>query len=438
MNDEEDIHRSEEFRAVLAQVLQFEKTACPFTRNFVVELPELPEIQKRPWKPVERPKTAISTTTISSQKESGITIRKRATTMADEKLSSEADNDAGVSFSLGDTTATTQGLAPPSTEIVPAQADSGRSSPNLAARRNVSCPPHLNILPTTPPRTGKRREPNLEDTADRTPSPDDYSSSVDSFHSVQSWHSPITPLPPSPPQSTPTSPTTFPYPHEHISFAKQPVDTRPVSASELTATPDTPRVWDVMRDSGTLSTTASEAQQETDKANEEEYTLANEPPTSADLLPSQANLSPPPTDTTLRPLRRRPIPSRIRSLSPLPPTEVLIASPKASRRRPRHLQTRRHLPTAILQKTCEILLSPPSHLLRLMLEIAARIRRGEWRELFYDYGDEDDGELVTGVVDEDWEEDDFGVKLSPKSSLKRGPDTSSATQADVGGSWEVD
>jgi hypothetical protein len=73
---------------------------------------------------------------------------------------------------------------------------------------------------------------------------------------------------------------------------------------------------------------------------------------------------------------------------------------------------------AIIHKTIEILLSPPSHLVDLMLKVAARIAAGEWRGYIYgfsdqgeripvrwDWSDEDDdgeGELGGWHADEDW------------------------------------
>ncbi|KAL2260769.1 hypothetical protein VTK26DRAFT_5144 [Humicola hyalothermophila] len=41
----------------------------------------------------------------------------------------------------------------------------------------------------------------------------------------------------------------------------------------------------------------------------------------------------------------------------------------------------------VLHKTCEILMSPPSHLISLMLRVAARIVAGEWRGLVFGTGE---------------------------------------------------
>lgn len=78
----------------------------------------------------------------------------------------------------------------------------------------------------------------------------------------------------------------------------------------------------------------------------------------------------------------------------------------------------RQLPRTIIHKTIEILLSPPSHLIDLMLKVAARIAAGEWRgyvsgfgeggeriPVRWDWSDGDDdgeGELGGWGADEDW------------------------------------
>jgi len=72
----------------------------------------------------------------------------------------------------------------------------------------------------------------------------------------------------------------------------------------------------------------------------------------------------------------------------------------------------------VVHKTVEILLSPPSHLITLMLRVAARIAAGQWRGYVFgtgeagetipvrwDWSDDDDGgcdELGGWAADEDW------------------------------------
>lgn len=110
------------------------------------------------------------------------------------------------------------------------------------------------------------------------------------------------------------------------------------------------------------------------------------------------------------------------------------------------MQTARHIPTAIIQKTCEILLSPPSHLLHLMINIASKIAAGEWRgvlfsgygEVAWDFEEDYAGPYSAGA----WSpNDDFGVPLPrsnlPRSSRGEQKQKQGAIEA-AGGSWEVD
>jgi len=59
----------------------------------------------------------------------------------------------------------------------------------------------------------------------------------------------------------------------------------------------------------------------------------------------------------------------------------------------------------VLAKTCEILMSPPSHLLSLMLNVAARIAAGEWRGFVFGTGE--GGERVSFEWDLDGDEEDY-------------------------------
>jgi hypothetical protein len=57
---EEDRNAADDLRRVLADVAQFETTACPFKRGFHVDLPEKQETPKRPWQPKHRSITGES------------------------------------------------------------------------------------------------------------------------------------------------------------------------------------------------------------------------------------------------------------------------------------------------------------------------------------------------------------------------------------------
>jgi hypothetical protein len=531
-NTPEDKIRAEQLKDVLGKVLRFEKTPCPFQRNFVVELPEAPQtpIIKKPWKPVGRPKVEVApvnntqethdlilestpgrvaspdqilegyeavlvTTPVRASSpdqplEEAATLApssvahdyafsrtmamvfdiesprgpvnaptfsflpmKKETRPLDElsmssslvaelpssPLKSSTDvepalldeesvfadftgfeEDDSYSDATDDTSMTPRNHHQATYQSMDFEADKEHQTPPLQhCSRSTTAPPLLSLV-TSPPSKHRTSSPLRISTIPETES--GFSSSVESFHSVQSWHSPL--APPSPPASGPSSPIgTYPYPHDNIVLPKRPGrHTR--DASELTVTPETPRVGEV-NSSGPSSTPRSRS--------------FSPPPKTPTLVPSTSEntddeqfeiLTPPTVRSTIRHRATTSSNSRRRELSPLPAAVNLFSPP---RRRSRRLQTARHLPTAIIQKTCEILLSPPSHLLSLMLGIASKIAAGEWRGVLTGQGESVHWDFEDEYAGEAWTEDDYGISL-PKAQQKK-----TKKSKDVpGGSWDVD
>jgi hypothetical protein len=84
------------------------------------------------------------------------------------------------------------------------------------------------------------------------------------------------------------------------------------------------------------------------------------------------------------------------------------------------VRTIRRIPSAILNKTCEMILGPPAHLINLMLKVAARIAAGEFRgfvfgvgeggevvDVRWDWSDEHSDIDEDGAALEGWDESDF-------------------------------
>lgn len=72
-----------------------------------------------------------------------------------------------------------------------------------------------------------------------------------------------------------------------------------------------------------------------------------------------------------------------------------------------------------------------------MLDIAAKIRAGEWRGVMFGFGDGgekivSDWDFDAEVVAEAWREDDFGAPLAT------GRKNSATRSYSFGGSWEID
>ncbi|TEY28944.1 hypothetical protein BOTCAL_0982g00010 [Botryotinia calthae] len=491
----EEIKQGEELKKILAQVLLYEKTPCPFQRTFSVDLPIAPQIPttQKPWKPVQRsssriplprgdlypvalksnsltpnsPKLSCRRTRSSSPLQTSALHRSAAspteTCMSDLQLQEETPE-----ISLAEPTDPTvhsptypiqiREAEPHSTEygvassesIVtvlsriqvvkggnsditddsnataksPAQSPRSQSLPGSRSgsqvlhhcSRSITAPPILSLV-TSPPSKRRNRSPvkNIEVGDPES----ELSSSVDSFHSTQSWHSPLD-VPPSPPMSGPPSPVTFPYPHDNIVLPKKVHPTQAIS--QLNVTPETHGAWHTPSLISTSPRSLSPAPKTPISVNDcgkSEYEAFEA------ITPSPPRL------------RQRGITgsNSRKILSPLPDAVNLFSPPPGSRR----LQTARHFPTAIIQKTCEILLSPPSHLLHVMINVASKIAAGEWRGVLLG-----EGEAVHWDFTEDeyhgetWTEDDFGFSLTPTPSRRREVSSHSKKDTTSSESWEVD
>ncbi|KAJ9134795.1 hypothetical protein NKR23_g9978 [Pleurostoma richardsiae] len=323
---------------------------------------------------------------------------------------------------------------------------------SFASRRAATAPPQLTLYHSPPSKASTNKITIIEEVAEPVAESNSPTESSDSFHSVQSWHSPITPLPPSPPLSNDNSPTRFPYPHQNIVLPKQRDACHERDTSDLTITPVTGAPWDVSSAGATDPTAGSStaatpsvvsedgaqlAPSETQSSEEAYHTASQEPPISTDTTRPSLETSPSATATSTTLSRRPRIAHRAttssisvsnhRALSPLPPAANLFTPRRPAAEQPsgRHatatpsrasarLAAARRIPGAIIHKTCEILLSPPSHLISLMLKVAARIAAGQWRgylfgmgeagervDVRWDWSDTDEGAV------EGWEEGDF-------------------------------
>ncbi|KFX92334.1 hypothetical protein V490_05433 [Pseudogymnoascus sp. VKM F-3557] len=404
--------KSQELKDVLSQILLFEKTPCPFRRNFHIELPEPPQtpVKKKPWRPVERPGSANADPK-SANTESPVDVSPKSGKTEDYYAAASSDDTPAVPEMDTDSDATDD------TNITPRNYFPRVGIPHIFKQepltrpevldtgRSVTAPPQLTLMTSPPSKNTKGvslGSPVGRKSEDSTLS--SFSSSQDSFHTVQSWHSPITPVFSASSDSRPSTPTTYPYPHENIKLPKR--NPEPQNVSELTIspsseTPTTPGVWTMVdtpenKSSGTpfqssppSPTTPIPAHKSRNQEDQDEEIYQDASP-SAEVADAETRTQ---TSVSERSSRRR-------ALSPLPSPANLFSP---SRSRARHLRTARHLPTAIIQKTWEILMSPPSHLVQIMVEIAAKIKAGQWRGAVF--GVDEGGEEVVGQWD--YEDGDF-------------------------------
>ncbi|KAH9904580.1 inheritance of peroxisomes protein 1-domain-containing protein [Xylariomycetidae sp. FL2044] len=340
----------------------------------------------------------------------------------------------------------------------------------MLASRSFTAPPQLTLV-TSPPsksKSGASAEVKPlppappQDTASDETSP---VGSTDSFHSVQSWHSPLTPLPPSPPSSRPITPSApqFPYPHQNIILSQTLSHVKNVSDRLVTPVSDATVVPSSA--GATVNTDECESPMPRSPASVDEQLLS--PTTINEIV--EATQTQPQAQTQTSALEERPqIRHRPRSnnmsisqrgLSPLPPAANLFSPPSRRQTQQSRLEAVRRLPVAIVHKTVEILLSPPGHLVSLMLKVAARIAAGEWRGLVFGFGeggekipvqwDYSDGEFSSWDDHDDYTMASLRRPGNSESTPRTGggsifvPSTGNSTSplgcdSDEGRSWEVD
>ncbi|KAI1117830.1 inheritance of peroxisomes protein 1-domain-containing protein [Nemania sp. NC0429] len=255
--------------------------------------------------------------------------------------------------------------------------------PRMLSGRSFTSPPQLTS--TASPLTSKKSvmeggvippQPQQGPAQGQSPS-----ASTDSFHSVQSWHSSITPplVSPRPDASgmqdlsSETDNAGLLGPPSHVTFS-----------SNHVATPE--KTINVVSGSSVVSDSCGSAEPTPRPARfikDERYPGPIESESGPGLSPLLTLKDKPR-------IRRRSHAGSLsmgrRALSPLPPASTIF-SPSPRRTSRSRLAAARGLPTTIIQKTIEILLSPPSYLISLILKVAAKIAAGEWRGLVFGFGE---------------------------------------------------
>ncbi|UPX09687.1 uncharacterized protein EKO05_0000371 [Ascochyta rabiei] len=417
---EEDKEKVSQIKSVLGQVLQYEKTQCPFARNFKVKLPERPKTPPRE-RPTRRPTQKAKKWTFDKtwMPEDGLRPSTPVLEGSDSANTSsyEEDDRSSIHTDTSDvpvpeTPETVFENTPPPKVVrrlsVAERAQLFQSPRSVTApistirNRSASTASSMGCIPETTKEETENKSNVKRAALERKTSTDAASllSSADSFYSLSAAR-----RSPSPPF----------------------VD---AEADILNPWVDTPLKQDDTRGRARHRRGVSEL---TVRATSADYVDKSVPVTpvvpllpmttpSIDVRPSSAPHTPPlvsdsdedslelpsldvPTPPHMIRMRKLTGASPRRAVSPMPQPQNLCFPTK---HKPHQKFT-----TALVRKTCEIVLGPPQHLVSLMLRIAAsisngfgfstyRVRRtksipGSWESS----GDEDE-----------WEEDDFGIPLS--------------------------
>ena len=378
-----DKEKIEEIKSVFNNILLYEKTACPFRKGALNELPEEPETPtpRGRLKPTGRARKWNFDKVWQPEDADG-----RNGTLSDFGSAEYSDSDASLSTSTSMDThdaSVTSDTASPNVELGPEEDLKPLTRPKPSVPlRSITAPPQL-ILQASP--SSKAKEQN-----DDIPS---LSSSLDSFHSVNSQ-------------------------------VYHPANEEINSISEETDDNRTPTLAPPSHSRGVSDVTLTDEPDAFSKSIHVSSPLDDDVEGSVPSTPtllsdteerpaSQASEIVTPPDT----LRlRQPRKARYRSVSPFSQdaTSFLVNT------RPQN----QHLTSTIIRKTYEILMSPPSHLISMMLRIAARIA-GSISLAASDFPVESNNRIPCSWESEeegiDWEEeDDYSFRLRPlKHPLSR-------------------
>lgn len=401
----EDVRRAQRLREVFDAILLFEKTECPFQRPFTVELPKRPQtpVKKRPWTPVRRSSASLPLTPVtpveiahlySGTPRGSICMgdlrgdggTKKATDKHAKKAESRTEEP--------NSKAKEQTVSVPLPRI---DVSSPRTEPPHAEGRHgqgPAIPQHAIVITAPCSEAGEAGPVGAPD----VPRFKASTESLNSLHHPEPWRS--APLPPSPPLSNPGSPRSPscqqdasghavpPNPTQRWSVASS--DSLSSSECSLTTAPSSPQNVEFPRTRNAPAPASARPE---------------EPP-----KPSSSNLTATTTTTTSSSWLLPPQPRRRAATTTTPSTTTnntvataATTTASAAAGTTTALAAVRNLPlTTVFTKTRDILLSPPSHLLSLMLKVAARITAGEWRGLAVGRGE--GGERMS--VQWDWSDED--------------------------------
>ncbi|KAI0394472.1 inheritance of peroxisomes protein 1-domain-containing protein [Xylariaceae sp. FL0594] len=271
-------------------------------------------------------------------------------------------------------------------QVAPVNLTRKRAS-RILAGRSYTAPPQLTILASGQGASN----PSLPPRAPPTPSGQSLSpsASTDSFHSVESWHSLVPPAASSPSKSPPEHAT----PPLDCWLGRSEIEESAKGTSFTTGASEdemvTPRQAKCAIPGSYVASDGSG--DEVELPPRRRRALVNVK--SADAIRgggTKINVPQFSSPDERGPVRRLShatnLPISSQALSPLSPAANFF-SPPARQASQGRLAAVRRLPAAIVHKTVEILLSPPGHLVNLMLKVAARIAAGEWRGLVFGRGE---------------------------------------------------
>ncbi|KAI8938949.1 hypothetical protein NX059_004801 [Plenodomus lindquistii] len=414
-----DKDKTSQFKTVLAQVLQYERTQCPFARGFEVHVPDRPRTPPRKTlrrKPSQQAKKWMFDKTWVPESASRPSTPDVAG--SDRGTAASYDDDEDRSSITTDTSDAVTDRMPTVADIAPSTSVLRR--PSVAERasifqgfrsrsRSVTAPNKsqrsgsvisLGRIPESPalPKANEAEKPILERQVSEAAS---LVSSVGSFYSVDdaSDRNPSTPFWDA--EADLLNPWMSNSPKRNDEIRGRSTHRRQISQitvraqSALGNIPSAPATPTVAFDSSVVSRSEMHL-----------FPAPSTPPLVSDSdddsieLPALDAPTPP---NAIR-MKRLTGASQRRAFSPMPQAQNLF--------RPPQQKLGRNFTSALVRKTCELVLGPPSHLVSVMLRIAASISHGFGFSTYRVRPAEKIPCSWESDDDADWqEEDDFGIPL---------------------------
>lgn len=337
---EEDKKLVAAMKEALSKVLRYEVTPCPFKRGFTIEIPEEARAprRKRAWRPKGRRESAPVRSMSVLENASAAEDLALPNASAGEETDGDTTDDSGF---------TTKGSNSTILETIP---DDGKEAPSPVTVPGV--PPLSTSSVAETQLSFETLLARFEETSDLQVDPDmSFSSSIDSFHSIEIPTSPAaevnSPLTTASPVSV-ACPDKFPNQQE---FLAEDMTFHLPESSEKKSSSAAKRI----------NSTASQAETSPmDQSSGSSSTSFLDIPSSSETDLAR-NLS----DMSID-FRRRSKASREREMSPMPPPSILVSSSPPEKQDA----------ASIIQKTATLVLVPPVQLFILLIHIAARIVLG--------------------------------------------------------------
>ncbi|EPE03405.1 hypothetical protein F503_07708 [Ophiostoma piceae UAMH 11346] len=423
-DDGENDERAHRLREVLEHILQFEKTPCPFKRDFTVELPEQQTpLKKKPWTPVKRPDSDVSLAGPAHPKLQTPQPHPERQVTSPAPLPEEGEDEP---VSLTPAPRKPHGQEPPSAQRTEFTRKEWLAMLEAEKKKGNDHP--LDEF-------GRKLVPTLVAEHEQRIS-DLKASEIEVNKMGVPWHDNGTGMPhpggegESKPRRERTMSLTSDVPTS-TRAAWPSIDGRWHEESDQSTTADSNSPFNSLRSWLSSSKTVTSA------TSPPSSTGDDVPPSLTSLYTNNDQQQPPrtrhrATTSSISVSNRAGLQPAVNIIAPAHLRNINVSG-RVSGGATTRMEAMQLIPGSIMYRVLEMLLAPPAYLMSLMLKIAARILKGEWRGSALGTNT-DTGENISAQWDYSDVVDPFGRRgaaLRRSGSTKRADKPTSYTEADV-------